>query len=105
MKYNQYGWSNGQGLPVGMKSSLRATDWVSWNNSMELKSTEYNNVHYIEIPAAIDIDNNFSIETIAANRRNSDIQVRAGIDNVHPSSSAYKQIADQFYSAIQYFCL
>lgn len=106
MKYNQDGWSDSLGLRAGMRSSVWR-NWYDWNNSlMELIRDSYSqNILYIDIPAQIDIDNNFMYELGNANNRNSEVKVRYGIDNVHPADSAYYQIADAFYSAFHYWCL
>lgn len=105
MKYNQWGWQN-TGLRAGMKSSVWK-DWYNWNSSVEkLIEDEFSeNVFYIDIPAQIDIDNNFQFEEGDANNRNSQVQIRYGLNNVHPAESAYYQIADAFYNAFHYWCL
>lgn len=96
--------SSGMEANQNFYSSVKLS--FNYNRRMEnLISSHYAaNFRFVDILASFDIDYNMLYKDLPANTRNPTL-VKQGVNNVHPDSPGYLQIADIIYSAFHYFIL
>ncbi|MEG2266897.1 MAG: hypothetical protein RSC68_21520, partial [Acinetobacter sp.] len=92
----------GKNYLVGETSWRHKRNMLMWAQAMITKYSgqEANRIYLVPTNVAIDTVNNYPVETVAVNSRNSTIVARQS-NGVHPATSGYQQIGDSLTYALK----
>lgn len=97
-----FGGAGSVGIQTNQMYFKAMASSLAYNRRMEaLVKKKYNSTFiFADILPSLDVENNMPYSEVPANFRNQTTLVKQGINNVHPDTSGYLQIADVIYYTI-----